>query len=575
MSRDLAGRFRLPGVAVQLQESKLTAPTGHTMRRIHLPYSIARPWFTLPPPWSPDWPPRTAYHYGIAIVVVAMTAAAMLPLRPHLDELNVGLIFLLATFMLALVAGGGPAVLAAVLSFLAFNYFFIPPYHTLSVAQGEDVLMLTVYLGIAVVTSGLVARVRTRTELALREQRRTSMLYELNAALIGDITLDAVLATIVERVVHVYRASQCRILLPEGDGLTVGARYPLSAPAGVERQALTMAQWVLDHDSAARLGTGASRVRWPHGTRLRGPVTSRHTMRNVLFLPITSAEQRLGVLEVTRRPDGGAFDDDEMAVLTSFATQAALALERARLGEEAARADVLAQSDELKSALLAAVSHELRTPLATIKTSVTSLLDDSIAWSPASRNVFLKAMDEETDRLTRMVSNLLDLSRIEAGVLRPDKEWYDVAELMTDVRERLVPLADGHHLELEIAPDLPLAHFDYVEIAQVMMILGENAIRYTPSGTSVILAARCVPGAIEMEVRDDGPGIDPDHLPRLFEPFYRAPHQQQATGTGIGLAISKGLVEAHGGQIRVESQPGAGSMFRFTIPLSTSEATAP
>jgi two-component system sensor histidine kinase KdpD len=184
-------------------------------------------------------------------------------------------------------------------------------------------------------------------------------------------------------------------------------------------------------------------------------------------------------------------------------------------------------------------------------------------------------MDEETDRLTRMVSNLLDLSRIEAGVLRPDKEWYDVAELMTDVRERLVPLAGGHHLGLEIAPDLPLAHFDYVEIAQVMMILGENAIRYTPSGTSVILAARCGPGAIEMEVRDDGPGIDPDHLPRLFEPFYRAPHQQQATGTGIGLAISKGLVEAHGGQIQAESQSGTGSRFRFTIPLSTSGATAP
>ena len=525
--------------------------------------------------WRGTDPHSTTREYVIAVAMVAASAAGMMWMRSHLGILNVGLIFLMVTFVLALIAGAGPAVLAAVLSFLAFNYFFIPPYHTFSVAQGENALLLAVYLGIAVVTSQLVARVRARTELALREQRRTSMLYELNAALIRDITPDAVLATIVERVVHVYGAGQCRILLGDGDGLLkVGARFPLSMPMMVERQTLSVAQWVLEHGTPARLGADPGRIHWPHGTRNRGAVTSRPVARPVLLLPIAGTEQGLGVLEVTHRTRGQAFNDEDMELLASFANQAALALERAHLAEEAARANVLAQSDDLKSALLAAVSHELRTPLATIKASVTSLLDDSIAWSPDSRSVFLKAMDEETDRLSRMVSNLLDLSRIDAGVLRPDKEWYDVAELMSDVMGRLAPQADNHPLLLEVEPDLPLAYFDYVEIAQVMLILGENAIRYTPPETPVTLAARCTPGAIEMEVRDSGPGIDPVHIPRLFEPFYRGRHETRVAGTGIGLAISKGLVEAHEGRIWVESEPGQGASFRFTIPLTSPEASA-
>jgi two-component system sensor histidine kinase KdpD len=338
-------------------------------------------------------------------LAVAVATAAMLPVRGALGVVNVLLAYLLVVFALALGLGAGPAALAAVLSFLALNFFFIPPFHTFEVARGGHVLALFVYLGVAVVTGQLVARVRARTE-------------------------------------------------------------------------------------------------------------------------------------------------------------------------EAARVSALARSDELKSALLAAVSHELRTPLATIKATTASLLDPAVTWTEADRAEFLRAVDAETDRLTLMVNNLLDLSRIEGGALQPDKEWYDAAELVADVVRRLARRAAAHPLAAEVQPDLPLARFDYVEIAQVLTNLVENAIAHTPPGTPVTISARRVAGAIEFAVRDRGPGIAPRHLGRLFDKFYRASDGRAGAGTGIGLTISKGLVEAHGGRIWVESQVGVGTAFRFTVPAPTDDGGA-
>ncbi len=274
------------------------------------------------------------------------------------------------------------------------------------------------------------------------------------------------------------------------------------------------------------------------------------------------------MLEVAGKPGGGRFRDDDVRLLTSFADQAALALERARLTEEAARGIVSAQSDELKSALLAAVSHELRTPLTVIKASVTSLLDRSVHWDTASQEEFLQAIDEETDRLTRMVGNLLDLSRIESGALRPDKAWYDVGELLGDVANRLTSVAVNHDMHVDLEPNLPLACFDYVEIAQVFMNLGENAVKYTSPGTRIVLSARHVADVIEFAVSDTGPGIQPHNVSLLFEKFYRVDATGRVSGSGIGLTISKGLVEAHGGHIWVDSRPGEGTVVCFSIPFN-------
>ncbi len=388
----------------------------------------------------------------MSAAVIVATIVALRTVGPPLDLLSVGLIFLLVIFTMALALGAGPAILAAVLSFLAINYFFTPPFHTFAVADREYLLALVIYLGVATVTGRLVARARERTATAVQEQRRTALLYELNGALIGDVTLDAVLLTIVEKVVEVYRALECRIFVPDGDTMRVRARYPLSVPGHIDRQTLAMATWVLAHQSLARQAIGHPRLRFPRRGASRP--SSLGPTRSALYLPIATADRTIGVLEVSR-PGQDRFDGSDVQLLTAFANQAALALERAQLTEEAGRAAVLVQSDALKSALLMAVSHELRTPLATIKASVTSLLDETVTWDERSRIDFLQAVDEETDRLTLMVGNLLDLSRIEGGALRPDREWYDIAELVADVASRLTAVAGDHPIEVDLDPDLP------------------------------------------------------------------------------------------------------------------------
>ena len=499
--------------------------------------------------------------YLAAVVAVVGASAAMLSVRPRLDSLDVALVYLLLSFVVALLYGSRPAALAAILSFVAYNVLFLEPYYSLRIARPHDLFTLLVFLAIATTTGQLVARVRTRAEIAERERRHAQMMYELITGLIGDVDLPRTLHAIVERVVSVFGAAGSRILLLDDDGsLVVRAAYGLDERAShIDRQEQAVAAWVVQHGALAGLGSRRVRLVGGTGRSSRG--------EDVIFLPIATPAQTIGVLEV-RGHSGDRFSDEDKRLLTGFTSRAALALDRARLTAESTRAAALAKSDELKSALLASVSHDLRTPLAVIKASATAMLDRSVAWPDAARDDFLSAIDEETDRLTRMVENLLDLSRIEGGVLRPDKGWHDLGELVGDVVRRAAPRAaeQGHALVVAPLPQLPSLCFDHVEIAQVLINLVENALTHTPAGTRVVISAEEVPGAVEVAVRDDGPGIDAQDLPHVFETFYRSERRRSAPGSGIGLATAKGLVEAHGGRIRAESAPGAGAAFAFTIP---------
>ena len=351
--------------------------------------------------------------------------------------------------------------------------------------------------------------------------------------------------------------------------MRVAARYPASAPAGIDDAGQAMGRRVIARREAATRTVADFGAQARQGTDQTA--TPSPEPGAALYLPIATADRVIGALEVVGPPNGTSFGDEDERLLTGFVDQAALALERVRLFEEEARSAVLARSDELKSSLLAAVSHDLRTPLATIKASVTSLLDPEISWKDEARDEFLHAIDEETDRLALLVDNLLDLSKIEGGVLHSERAWYDVTELVADVAGRLAAVAAAHQFSTDVAADLPLAWFDYVQIRQVLTNLGENAVKYTPAGTPIVLAARRVPGAIELSVADRGPGIDAQVLPRIFDKFFRAEQTGRVAGSGIGLSISKGLVEANGGQIRAESWRGAGTVVRFTLPLDAAE----
>ena len=505
-------------------------------------------------------------HLAAVLATLAVATVILVSVHEHLDATSVGLIYLLLTFGVSLWAGTRAAAIAAIVSFVTLNYFFIAPYHTFTISRRDHVLALMIYLIVAITTSQLVARVHKRTSDSIREQRRTTLLYELNAALIGDVTLDAILTTITERVVRVYGVARCRILRPDDEGvLQVTSRFPASLPGSVDRQHAAVATWVMDHREPAGQ-IRHSRIRPPRGVSSVSPMPAMPGDVDLLFVPIASARQSYGVLEVGDKAGQRRFDDDDRILLTSFANQAALALDRASMAEEAVRIDALNRSDELKSTLLAAVSHELRSPLAAIKASISSLRDPAVAWSDESRSEFLQAIEEETDRLTLMVGNLLDLSRIEGGALQPDRQWYDIAELLLDIEQRYAHRTSRHPIRLDLAENLPLVQFDYIEIAQVVTNLVNNAMQYTPEPMPIEISVRLGAGAIIVSVRDHGPGIPPHRVARIFEKFYRAEHTGSVAGSGIGLTISKGLVEAHGGRMWAESRLGEGTTVSFSLP---------
>lgn len=506
---------------------------------------------------------------GIALVVVSLTLVLV---RSKFGVVNIAMVYLLCVLLAAIWAGRGPAVMAAIVTFVLFDLFFLPPYGKLTIAASDHVLALFVFLAVALVTSSLVAKVRERADVAEQQEARAKLLYQLNEGLVGGLSLDEILDTIVSHVVGVYGAHQSSILtLDAGGGLNRVASCPESDLPPLTRNEEVVALQALTTGQATGLSTGRVRIRSPHGIG-QPAVPAGLSREDVVYLPIDTPARRVGVLEVRGRPDGGRFDDDDRALLGSLADQAALALERVRLTNEAARAEALSQSDELKSALLASVSHDLRTPLATIKTSVSSLLEPGVEWEPEARAEFLQAIDEETDRLTRMVGNLLDLSRIEGGALRPDRDWYDARDLVQRLVERLGPRAraTGHQLTAEIADTVTLGFFDYVEVDQILANLVENAMKYTPSGSSIVVETVTIPQGLRFAVRDTGPGIAPAAREKVFEKFYRAENARGKQGTGIGLTISRGLVEAHGGQIWIESSAETGTSVIFTIVFDRS-----
>ncbi len=273
--------------------------------------------------------------------------------------------------------------------------------------------------------------------------------------------------------------------------------------------------------------------------------------------------------------DGGSLAPSEERVLRTFAAQGALALERSALERAETRNRVLEESDRLKSSLLSSVSHEFRTPLATIKAATTSLLSDQISWDTEARKELLSVVDEETDYLNYLVGNLLDMSRIEAGALKPDRQWNILAEIVDGVVVRMHrPLRD-YQLDIQIPDDLPLIQMDYIQMEQVFTNLLQNSAKYAPAGSTIQVGARQQDqDHILVKVVNAGPPVAADHLERIFDKFYRITAPEKVSGTGLGLSICKGIIEAHGGRIWAENQP-QGFAFVFTLPLTEEGASLP
>ncbi|MGD9892498.1 MAG: DUF4118 domain-containing protein [Dehalococcoidia bacterium] len=507
--------------------------------------------------------------YAVTVLAVALLTAALIPLRDTLGLVNIVLLFLLGVVGVATRWGWGPGLFASAIANLAFNFFFVPPLHTFTVQSPRNVLGLIVFLVVASVTSALLARARAGEADARRRESETAILYELSRLIIVQPNTAATLTTICDRVRTTFGVESCAVLTRlerELAPVAWSGRFEAAPSTAYERRsaedAFARAEVVFLNDPRGR--------RRP---RIVGSPGRRDRMAPVAFLPLHVAGSVVGVLQVVGGMEAQIFTKDEIRLLEAFADEAALAVDRDHLLREASRVQVLQQTDQLKSALLSAVSHDLRTPLASIKASVSSLLQDDVSWDDAARREFLTAIDEETDRLTRLVGNLLDLSRIEGGALRPEKDWYDIAELLETVVARMERTLIGHQMKLTVAEDIGEVALDYVQISQVVTNLIENAAHAAPVGTTIEVSARRHGDEAAIIVEDEGPGIPPEERQRIFDKFYRIVRDgRKGSGSGLGLAIGKGFVEAHGGTIRAEAAPNGGARFIVTLPAPAAPA---
>lgn len=464
-------------------------------------------------------------HYLLALLGIALITAVFFALRDELDTTLIALLYLIPLGLITALWGLGPGITSALITFLTFNFFFIEPYYTFTVHQPIDVVILVVFLIVAVVISQLMARAQAGLAAATAREREATELYELSTALAGLSDAHAIAQILAKRVHAVSQSEHIELGIVGAQSFVI--HLPEPAP----------------------------------------PVRSPE-----LTIPIQAVRHALGEIRLWRAVP--AISSGERRLLQTFASQGALALERAWLTQAESRAQVLEESDRLKSAILSSVSHELRTPLSTIKAAASSLRDKEVGWDSPARLELIAAIDDEADHLNMLVGNLLDMSRIESGALKPKREWNILSEIVVGVLARMKHLAEEYQIKIDVPEDLPLLPVDYVQMEQVFTNLLSNSLKYAPSNTVIRIRAQVEDDHLHVQLSNQGPQVPPEHLQRIFDKFYRITAADRVTGTGLGLSICKGIIEAHGGRIWAENVPD-GLAFNFILPLTWDGAAAP
>ena len=517
-------------------------------------------------------PSEIVIGYVVAVVGVATMTGAISLIPDHARISNISSLYLVVVLAVAAVFGGGPAIAASILAFLSFDWFFTRPIGDLKVTDPDEWLALILFLLTAVVTSQLAAAQRRRAAEAQRREREAIVLANISSVIARQADPARFIPDIAEALVGELGLAGVAVLVPsEANGWRAVAEWGVGMPESPTDRAV--ADWVLRNGQS--VGLGGNRRRWrslgPRPDTVEGlkPVWPSGDWR-AEYVQIRGSARPVGVLRVLQARQAPGMTMEQKRLLDVTGQQIGIALERARLQDEAAEAAVLRRADEMKSALLSSVSHDLRTPLALIKAAAGSLRQRDAEWSVEECADFAQAIEQDVDRLDRIVGNLLDASQIETGTLVPDRQYYPLASLVDDVLGRLGPLLATHSLSVDVPEDLPPIPIDYVAIDRVLSNLLENVERHTPSETAIAISARLVGAAVVVTVADAGPGIPAAVLPRIFDKFYRGPRLagQARQGSGLGLAVVKGLVEAHQGEIWVENRPEGGAAFSFSLPVT-------
>lgn len=479
-----------------------------------------------------------AFGTILAVALVVVLGAIMFPLRSHLSVATTALVLVVPVVAGVALGGFVAGIVAIALGFLVYDFVFIPPYYTLSVGQAQNWAALGVYAVVMVVVAQVVARLNAaRTEAQLRavELRR---LLDLSELLVRESSLPELLETIVTTSASAFDLAGASLLLP------VGGRLELVASAGVplsaqELRRLSISSGVPISMESAIVGQGA-----------------------IQAVALSASGQAIGLLALRGLPVTRGGNE----LLRTFANHLALTLERAQLQEQAVRTHLLEEVDHVRRSLVGAVSHDLRTPLATIKVAASTLIDPEADVDVAGSRELLGLIDLQVDRLDRLVSNLLDMTRIQSGALELRLRPTSMSDLVDEALSVLGPSNAAERVRWRAPTDLPLVDVDHVLICQVLANLIDNATRYSFAGTPVtVTATRRTDGLVEVAVADRGPGVDPDERDSIFEMFNR----REAGGRGgLGLAIARAFLDAHGQRIWMEDGKRSGARFTFTLPTA-------
>ncbi|MFU0503142.1 DUF4118 domain-containing protein [Pseudaminobacter sp. NGMCC 1.201702] len=494
-----------------------------------------------------------SYLAGSGLVVAALGLGLFL--TRILEVQNIALVFLTAVLVSAVAYGLWPAIFTSLLSVLAFNVFFLPPYYSVTISDPENVVALFFFLVVALIASNLTANVRRQAMVARRRAKTTEDLYLFSRKLAATASLDDLLWVTASQVASMLRV-RVVLFLPDNGSLALKAAWP---PEDVAEQAdLAAAKWSWESNRPA--GRGADTL--PGAQRL--------------FLPMRTGRGPVAVIGIDSDKAGPILDPDQRRLLDALTDQAALAIERVNLAEDVDRAERAAEKDRLRSALLTSISHDLRTPLASILGAASSLRSLS-GLDAAAREDLLSTIQEEAERLNRFIANLLDMTRLESGAVEPNMSLTYVGEVVGSVLRRAEKMLAGHRVETELATDLPMLRLDAVLFEQVLFNLLDNAAKYAPAGSTIRILSWRDGTAVHLQVLDEGGGIPPEDLPRVFDKFYRVRKaDSQRAGTGLGLAICRGFVEAMGGTMESGNRDDrSGAVFTITLPVPATEDLEP
>jgi two-component system sensor histidine kinase KdpD len=488
--------------------------------------------------------------HGLAAAASIAMALAATPAIGYLDQANIVMLFLLVVLLVAVTLGRGASVTATCIGVACFDFFFVAPRFTLAISDFQYLVTFGVMLAVGLITGQLTAGLRFQARVAARRESRTRALYEFARALSGVLQTEQIQEATREAIGSTFGVRTV-LLLPDAEGR-------LRPAEGEDAAALSaldagIAQWAFEHGASAGLGTD---------TLPGSPV---------FYMPLVAPMRTRGVLAIAPAAPRWQLTPEQRQQLDTFATLAAIALERVHYIEVAQDALVKIESERLRNSLLAALSHDLRTPLTSLMAQTESLARSSPPLAP-SQEAMADALREEMVRMSMLVTNLLDMARIESGEVRLKLQWQPVEEVIGSALQASRAALAGRSVRTAVPAELPLVQYDAVLIERVLCNLLENAGKYTPPGATVTVSAERRGMWLEMVVADDGPGLAPGQEEAVFEKFMRGERESAKPGVGLGLAICRAIVGAHGGAIHAVRPPGGGAAFVFTLPLGTPPA---